>query len=121
MSTDYIGIINFIFEINNENIESYSDCISLLLKLPFQQVNNLGQIILDRILAFKIRVAQAIQSENEDEIKFFIEIFVNLCENNLEDILSQNRIDLLQIIADLAKCCSVNCNIFTNFSYRIYM
>ena len=49
------------------------------------------------------RVFQAIKIKDEDELKFFIDIFINLCDTNLEAIISENRVDLLKIIVDLSR------------------
>jgi hypothetical protein len=105
-------LINFIFKIDNENIEIYSECISLLLRLPLQdqQLSNLGLIILNKVTSFKTNVYKAIEIKDEEEIKFFIDIFVNLCETNMEEIVKENRSDLLQIIVDLCKNCPADSN-----------
>lgn len=88
-------------------METYSECISLLLRLPLQnqQMGGLGLIILNKVISFKPRVFQAIEMKDEEEIKFFVDIFVNLCETNLEEIVNEHRTDLLQIIVDLTKHC----------------
>ncbi len=63
-------------------------------------------IILNKVISFKDRVFQAIKIKDEEELKFFIDIFVNLCESNLNEILKENRVDLLQIIVELTKNCT---------------
>ena len=63
-------------------------------------------IILNKVFSFKDRVFQAIKLKDEEELKFFIDIFVNLCESNLNEILKENRVDLLQIIVELTKNCT---------------
>ena len=107
LQSDLISVIDFIFKIDNENIETYSECICLLLRLPLQneQMGPLGLIILNKVISFKDRVFQAIKIKDEEELKFFIDIFVNLCETNIEAIIKENRIDLLQIIVELTKNC----------------
>ncbi len=108
LQSDLISVIDFIFKIDNENIETYSECICLLLRLPLQneQMGPLGLIILNKVISFKDRVFQAIKIKDDEELKFFIDIFVNLCETNIEAIIKENRIDLLQIIVELTKNCA---------------
>ena len=57
LQSDLISVINFIFLIDNENIETYSECICLLLRLPLQneQMGGLGMIILNKVISFKDR------------------------------------------------------------------
>jgi hypothetical protein len=69
-------------------------------------MGSLGMIILNKVISFKDRVFQAIKIKDEEELKFFIDIFVNLCESNLNEILKENRVDLLQIIVELTKNCT---------------
>lgn len=40
---------------------------------------------------------------DEEEIIFFIDIYQYLCENNLEIIYKENRLDLIEIMAELSK------------------
>jgi hypothetical protein len=110
LQTDLISVIDFVFKIDNENIETYSECICLLLRLPLQneQMGTLGMIILNKVISFKDRVFQAIKINDEEEIKFFIDIFVNLCESNLNEIIKENRVDLLQILVELTKHCTTD-------------
>ncbi len=57
LETNYISIIDFLFNIDQENMETYSECICVLLRLPLQgeQMGNLGLIILNKVIAFKDR------------------------------------------------------------------
>lgn len=69
-------------------------------------MGSLGMIILNKVISFKDRVFQAIKIKDEEELNFFIDIFVNLCESNLNEILKENRVDLLLIIVELTKNCT---------------
>ncbi len=40
--------------------------------------------------------------QDEDDIKFLTEIFIQLCGNNIQDIVEGGREDLLKIILDLS-------------------
>ena len=57
LQSDLIAVINFIFLIDNDNIETYSECICLLLRLPLMndQMGGLGMIILNKVISFKDR------------------------------------------------------------------
>jgi hypothetical protein len=57
LQTNEISLINFVFNIDNENLDTYSDCICVLLKLPFHNENlkPLGQLVLSKVISFKER------------------------------------------------------------------
>lgn len=58
---------------------------------------------------------------DEEEIIFFIDIYQYLCENNLEIIYKENRLDLIEIMAELSKKVPVKSKIdlFMTFYYVI--
>ena len=51
---DYLPIIDFIFQINEENLEKYSECICYLLQLPLHNNNmrDLAKLVFSKILNF---------------------------------------------------------------------
>jgi len=57
IENNYVSIIDFLFNIDQENMETYSECICVLLRLPLQgeQMGKLGLIILNKVIAFKDR------------------------------------------------------------------
>jgi hypothetical protein len=57
LQTDYSAIIDFIFLIDPANMETYSECICMLLRLPWQnvQMKSLGAIILNKVISFQER------------------------------------------------------------------
>ncbi len=57
LSSDYNKLLEFVFNIDIENMETYSNCICLLLRLPLKsnQMNDISSIILNRIIAFEQR------------------------------------------------------------------
>jgi hypothetical protein len=81
----------------------------MLLKLPLQneQMIGLGKIIFEKVLGFKIRAFEAIKSQDEEEIKCFTDIFQTFCEYNFSQIIDENRLDLIEIMAELSKNASV--------------
>lgn len=79
----------------------------MLLKLPLlnDQMSGLGTLILNKIFSYEPRVYKAISMKDDEEIKFFIDIFQHLCENNF-NLLSQ-RDDLIRIMVKLSTSCPV--------------
>ena len=106
-NNDYLPIINFIFQINEQNLDKYTECICNLLYLPLKQENmrNLAQIISSKILEFKNLLYKSFNTLEEEQASFFIDIFTLMVENNMEDAVKNNRLDFFQIIVDLIKKC----------------
>ena len=50
--------------------------------------------------------------QDEAEIKFFIDIFIHLSENNMDLILNQKNYEIITIILDLTKICPLSSNFF---------
>lgn len=46
--------------------------------------------------------------QDENEIKFFIDIFIHLSENNMDIVLTQANFEILSIILDLTKVCPLS-------------
>ena len=107
LNNEYIDIINFVFEINDSNIQKHTDCICYLLELPLdnQEMENLAKIIFSKILPFKEVFYKNISSLDPEQCSFYIEVFSSLITNNLQEILSENRLDLVQLMVDLSKIC----------------
>jgi hypothetical protein len=57
LENEYKAILDFVFDIDEENMETYSSCICVLLKLPLQnnQLNYISTAILNKVIAFKDR------------------------------------------------------------------
>ena len=124
---EYLPIINFIFQINEENIEKHCECICNLLNLPLhdEKMRPLAQFIFSKILQFKEIFYKTIESLDIEQTSFYIDVFTLMVENNMEDILKEKRFDLLQIIVDLMKKCpptKINtiCDFFADFNSFLY-
>ena len=106
-NNEYLPIINFIFQINEENLEKHSECICSLLYLPLQEekLRTLAQIIFSKILQFKDIFYKTIESLDDEQASFYVDVFTSMVENNIQEIIKERRYDLIQIIADLVKKC----------------
>ena len=106
-NNDYMPIIDFIFQINEENLEKHSDCIYYLLQFPLNNNNmkTLAQHIFSKILNFKDIFYKSIESLDADQSSFYVDIFTSMVQNNLKEILNEKRYDLIQLIVDLTKKC----------------
>ena len=104
---EYLPIVNFIFQIDEENLEKHSECICSLLYLPLHEENmkTLAQFIFSKILEFKDIFYKSINSLDDEQASFYVEVFTLMAKNNIEEILKEKRIDLIQIIVDLVKKC----------------
>ena len=50
MEKEYISIIDFIFDINDDNLDAYSECVCNLVKIPMDDNdNNFALMIINRI------------------------------------------------------------------------
>ena len=124
---EYLPIINFIFQIDEENLDKHNECICSLLYLPLQQekMQNLAKIIFSKILLFKDIFYKSIGTLDNEQTSFYIDIFTLMVENNMEEILKENRLDFFQIIVDLIKNCPENkiytiVDFFKNFNNYLY-
>ena len=102
---EYLPIINFIFQIDEENLEKHNECICSLLYLPLQKekMQNLAKIIFSKIFEFKDIFYKSIESLDDEQSSFYIDIFTLMVEQNMNEILKENRLDFFQIIFDLLK------------------
>ena len=109
-SNEYLPIINFIFQIDDENLDKHAECICSLLNLPLQENNmrNLAQIIFSKIFQFKEILNKSFESIDDEQASFYIEVFTSMVGNNLEQLLQENRIDFLEILVELTKKCPSN-------------
>ena len=48
--------------------------------------------------------------DDEEEIKFFIDIFLHLTDTHLDIIIAENRIDIIKIDCELSKKAPVDSN-----------
>lgn len=57
LDKEFNELLEFVFNIDPENMETYSECICLLLRLPLQneQLHDLGLFILNKVISFKDR------------------------------------------------------------------
>ena len=126
-NNDYLPIVNFIFQINEKNLEKHSECICNLLYLPLHEesMRTLAKFIFAKILEFKDIFYKTIESLDAEQTSFYIDVFTLMVDNNLEEILKEKRYDLIQIILDLMKKCPPNkidiiCDFFKSFNYYLY-
>ena len=126
-NNDYLPIINFIFQINEDNLEKHSECICYLLQLPLHKDNmrELAKFIFSKILIFKDIFYKSIQVLDYEQSSFYVDVFTSMVQNNLEDILKEKRYDLIQIIVDLTKKCpsikiDAICEFFEFFNEFLY-
>ena len=104
-NNEYLPIINFIFQIDEENLEKHSECICSLLYLPLQEkkMRPLAQVIFGKILQFKEFFYKSIESLDNEQASFYVDVFTSMVQNNIQEILKERRYDLIQIIVDLVK------------------
>ena len=126
-NNDYLPIINFIFQINEENLEKHSECICYLLQLPLHKNNmmDLAKFIFTKILILKDIFYKSLQSLDSEQSSFYVDVFTSMVQNNLENILNEKRYDLIQIIVDLTKKCPVMkidyiCEFFQNLNEYLF-
>ena len=109
-NNEYLPIINFIFQIDEENLDKHAESICSLFNLPLQENNmqNLSQIIFSKILGFKDILYKSFDSIDDEQASFYIDIFSSMIGNNFEELIVENRFDFFQIIIDLTKKCPSN-------------
>ena len=119
---EYLPIIDFIFQINEENLEKHSECICYLLQLPLYEdkMRNLAQIMFSKILSFKDIFYKSMDSLDTEQSSFYVDVFTSMLENNLEQIFKEKRYDLIQIIVDITKKCPpIKINYICEFFERL--
>ena len=121
-NNEYLSIIDFIFNIDETNLDKHSESICGLLNLPLNEDNmrNLAKIIFSKILKFKDIFYKSIESLDEEQTSFYIDVFSLMIENNFEDIFKEKRFDLFQIIIDLIKKCPEK-KIYTLVDFFIHL
>ena len=104
-NNDYFPIVNYIFQIDQENLDKQSECICCLLHFPLQKENmrNLSQYLFSKILSLKDIFYNSFNYIDYDQISFYIDVFTNLVQSNLNNIIEGKRYDLIQIIVDMVK------------------
>ena len=124
---EYLPIIDFIFQINEENLEKHSECICYLLQLPLYEdkMRNLAQIMFSKILNFKVIFYKSMDSLDTEQSSFYVDVFTSMVENNLEQIFKEKRYDLIQMIVDITKKCppiKINyiCEFFEKLNEYLY-
>ena len=122
LNDQYIDIINFVFEINESNIQKHTDCICYLLELPLenQEMENLAKIIFSKILPFKEMFYKNISCLDAEQCSFYVEIFSSLIQNNLMEILNNGGLDLIRLMVDLTPICPSN-QIYLICDFFIYL
>ena len=96
-------LLNFIFNINEENLKAHKHTICLLIcerKNP-----NFTNLVIEKVMQMKSLVGTAIQQKNPEAIVFFLDIFEALCAENIELILSMSNKEFLMIYLELTKVC----------------
>ena len=121
-NNEYLPIIDFIFNIDEENLDIYSESICGLLNLPLNKKNmrNLAQIIFSKVLKFKEVFYKSIESLDDEQSSFYIDVFSLMIENNFKDIFKEKRFDLFQIIVDLIRKCPEK-KIYTLVDFFIHL
>ena len=109
LSTEFVDILNYVFDLDPLNLEKHAQCICNLLQLDYKEneVINCGQLIMSKVLPLKDIYYQNKNNFDEDEFSFFIQIFTSLVGNNCESIFKEQRFDLIQFIVDLTEKCPV--------------
>ncbi len=117
MYTNYNEIINFIFNITEDNLKLHKECICSLLcdtsissnffrnKENDKNVELLNNFIIEKVLIMKPLIGKAIEDKNNEGIKFFFDIFDSLCTQNIRLIVTSKSIDILKIMLELSKVC----------------
>ena len=107
LTKDFLPLLDFIFKIDEQNSEKQCDIICSLLQLNFdnESFSELGKVIVGRILGFKEKLYKNIMNLDEEEAGFYVEVFSTLIRNNMENLVKENRKDLVQILVDLSKVC----------------
>ena len=120
-NNEYLPIIDFIFKLEEENLDKHSECICGLLSLPLQEksMRNLAQIIFSKIINFKDIFYKTIKTLDAEQASFYIDIFTLMVEKNTKEILKENRLDFFQIIVDLIKKCPEK-KMYTLVDFFIY-
>ena len=127
LNNEYIDIVNFVFEINETNIQKHTDCICNLLEISLDEpeTQNLGKIFFSKIMNFKEIFYKNINLLDSEQSSFYVEIFIKFIQNNLMEILNEGRFDLIQLVVDLTKICPSNqidliCDFFNIFDQFLY-
>ena len=120
-NNEYMPIINFVFKLSEENLDKHSESICNLLNLPLQENNmrTLAQFIFSKISEFKDIFYKTIETLDNEQADFYIDVFTSMVGNNMEELLKENRIDFFQIIIDLIKKCPAN-KILTIVDFFVY-
>ena len=127
LNNEYIDIVNFVFEINESNIQKHTDCICNLLEISLDEPENenLGKIFFSKIMNFKDIFYKNINLLDSEQSSFYVEIFITFIQNNLMEILNEGRFDLIQLVVDLIKICPSSqiyliCDFFIIFDQFLY-
>ena len=109
-NNEFLPIINFIFEIDEQNLDRHAECICNLFNFPLQENNmqNLSKIIFSKIATFKDILYKTFDSIDDEQASFYIDIFISMVGNNLEELIKENRSDYFQLLVDLTKKCPAN-------------
>ena len=120
-NNEYMPIINFIFQLDEENLDKHCECICSLLNLPLQENNMrpLAQIIFSKIAGYKDIFYKTIETLDNEQSSFYIDVFTSMVANNFEELLQENRLDFFQIIVDLTRKSPAN-KILTIVDFFVY-
>ena len=119
---EYLPIIDFIFQIDEENLDKHSEIICNLLSFPLQEDNmrNLAETIFSKIFKFKDILYKSMESIDDEQVSFYIDVFTSMIGNNIDELIEQKRFDFFQILVDLTKKCPANkITIITEFFYYL--
>ena len=106
-NNEFLPIIEFIFQINEEKIEKYSECICYLLKFPLHKnkMSLLSKYVFSKIYQLKDIFYKSVKNLDENQTSFYKDVFTALIQNNINYILKEKRLDLFQIVVELTKKC----------------
>lgn len=107
--TEYIDLLNFVF-VNDDLIDKHAECVCLLLQFPLDndEFQTLSQIIFSKVMQYKDLIYKK-EHFDPQETGYFIEIFTVLATYNIEQIFTEGRFDIFQLLVDLSKYCPLKC------------
>lgn len=119
---NYSNIVNFIFDISEENLNYHKNCICMLMletssssMLRYKNSNNINhkieelkKIIITKVASFEPIVNKAIESNNQEAIDFFIDIFDAVCSQNLTELINNSAVKVFYIIYRLTELSNEN-------------
>ena len=83
-------------------------------------MRNLAETIFSKIFKFKDILYKSMESIDDEQVSFYIDVFTSMIGNNIDELIEQKRFDFFQILVDLTKKCPANkITIITEFFYYL--